>query len=73
VTDRHAGYVVTLAADVREDDADEIITALRMVRGVASVDPVTSDPINQQIATTRQDVIWTQELYALIRGIREPE
>jgi hypothetical protein len=43
VTDRHSGYVVTLAADVRDDDAQAIITALRMVRGVISVEPVIAD------------------------------
>lgn len=40
MTDRHAGYVVTLAQDIREDDAEATITALRMVRGVISVEPV---------------------------------
>lgn len=40
MTDRHAGYVVTLAHDLREDDAEATITALRMVRGVISVTPV---------------------------------
>lgn len=43
MTDRHAGYVVTLAEDVREDDAEAIITALRMTKGVASVRPIVSD------------------------------
>ena len=43
MTDRHAGYVVTLADDIREDDAEAILTALRMVRGVLSVAPVVAD------------------------------
>jgi len=30
VTDRHAGYVVVLAEDIREDDAESTLTALRM-------------------------------------------
>ena len=46
MTDRHAGYIVTLEQDVREDDAEAIINALRMVRGVESVDPVVSDHRN---------------------------
>lgn len=33
MTDRHAGYIVTLAADIREDDAEHIINAIRMVKG----------------------------------------
>jgi hypothetical protein len=30
MTDRHAGYIATLAEDVREDDAEPILTALRI-------------------------------------------
>jgi hypothetical protein len=43
MTDRHAGYLVTLTEDTREDDAERIITALSMVKGVLSVDPLTAD------------------------------
>ena len=43
MTDRHAGYVVTLAEDVREDDAQPILEAIRMIKHVASVEPVVSD------------------------------
>ena len=31
MTDRHAGYVVTLNEDIREDDAEAIINAIRGV------------------------------------------
>jgi hypothetical protein len=34
VTDRHSGYIVVLAEDIREDDAEGTLNALRMVRGV---------------------------------------
>jgi len=44
MTERHSGYLVTLNHDVREDDAKEIITALKMVKCVATVTPVVSDP-----------------------------
>lgn len=41
MTDRHAGYVVTLDQSIREDDAREtILVALRQIRGVISVEPV---------------------------------
>lgn len=43
MTDRHAGYVVTLTDDIREDDAEAIINALRLIKGVASVQPVAGD------------------------------
>lgn len=44
MTTRHAGYLVTLEKDMREDDAEGVITALRMVKGVVSVEPVIGDP-----------------------------
>lgn len=43
MTARHAGYIVTLADDIREDNAAHIMTALRMISGVVSVKPVTAD------------------------------
>ena len=43
MTDRHSGYVVTLDAPIREDDAQRIIDAIKMVKGVLSVDPVITD------------------------------
>lgn len=52
MTDRHAGYIVTLAEDVREDDAEAILSALRMVKGVLSVEPIVADH-GLHIATQR--------------------
>jgi hypothetical protein len=43
MSDRHAGYIVTLKDDVRDDDAESIVTALEMVKGVLSVDPIVAD------------------------------
>ena len=43
MTDRHAGYIVTLADDIREDDAEAIIQALLMIKGVARVEPIVAD------------------------------
>jgi hypothetical protein len=40
MTTRHAGYVVTLASDVRDDDAEYIINAIKMVKGVGTVEPI---------------------------------
>lgn len=54
MTDRHAGYVVTLAADIREDQAEEILTALRMVKGVLAVEPVVADALAESIARRRE-------------------
>jgi len=40
VTDRYAGFVVTLADDIRKDDAESVMIALRMVKGVIGVSPM---------------------------------
>ncbi|WP_143681707.1 hypothetical protein [Actinacidiphila glaucinigra] len=40
---RLAGFAVTLAGDLREDDAEPLRAAIALVRGVASVEPVPAD------------------------------
>ncbi len=44
MTDRHTGYVVALDKDMREDDAEAILAAISMIKGVLAVEPVDSDP-----------------------------
>ena len=58
MTDRHCGYVVTLAQDIREDDAQRIIDAIGMIRGVVSVEPVKGDAIGEHILRSR----WRSEI-----------
>ena len=67
MTTRHAGYVVTLGENVREDDAQAIITALSMVSGVKSVKPVKGD-INTHIAYERARVDIQQRLWEAFRN-----
>jgi hypothetical protein len=43
MTDRHNGYIVTLEQNIREDDAESTIAALRQIKGVLSVQPVVAD------------------------------
>ena len=42
--DQHSGYVVTLNTEVREDDSQEIMRAIKLLKGVLSVDPLVADP-----------------------------
>jgi len=67
VTDRHAGYIVTLREDVREDAAEAIMTALRMVSGVTSVEPVTAD-YRDVMARARRDTAWVDALIGLAKN-----
>lgn len=69
MTTRHAGYLITLADDIREDDAEQIITALRMVKGVLKVSPVPHD-YNTVIAQDRANSEWRQRLFKLLEETR---
>jgi hypothetical protein len=70
MTARHAGYLVTLADDVRDDDAEAIITALRMVRGVIAVEPIEGMSAEIMIARQRADAEWRDRLVALLTEAR---
>ncbi|WP_043654429.1 hypothetical protein [Nocardia thailandica] len=66
VSARHSGYVIVLDTDLREDEATATVTALSMVRGVASVTPIHAN-LDQQIAAERRDIAWRQSLIDLAR------
>ncbi len=44
MTTRHCGYIVHLTHDIREDDAEHVINAIAMIRGVALVETVEANP-----------------------------
>ena len=51
MTDRIKGFTVTLERDMREDDVEQLMAAMRYMKGVAHVEPSISsvdDHINQQ-------------------------
>jgi hypothetical protein len=62
MTDRLKGVIVTFKEDIREDDAEAVLTAIKMVKGVLSVKPLVSN-YEQHIAEERVrrelgDKIW---------------
>ena len=65
MTDRHSAYIVTLERDIREDDAEAVRTALRMITGVLSVEPVVAD-LGQHIANERAKRDLGQKLWEVI-------
>jgi hypothetical protein len=67
MTDRHAGYIVTLKDDIREDDADFILNAIRMIKGVVGVEPIISSA-EIHLAQTR---ITEQTRMSLHRAVDE--
>lgn len=42
MTDRFKGFIVHLDKDIRSDDCEEIITALKMVKRVTDVQPLVA-------------------------------
>jgi len=43
MTDRIKGFVVTLDSDIRIDDIDQIVNAIKMIKGICSVEPSVSN------------------------------
>ncbi len=52
MSDRYNAFTVVLKRDTRDDDAESILTALKMVKGVQSVTPNVSN-IEAHIAEER--------------------
>jgi hypothetical protein len=47
MTERVKGFTVTLEKDIRIDDVEVIMQAIRMIRGIANVEP-SDDIINRE-------------------------
>ena len=68
MTDRHAGYLVTLASDLREDDAEATVDALLQIKGVIDVRPVVANP-ETIMGAIRRDALWSERLSSLAREV----
>lgn len=44
MTDRYYALTVILEKDMRSDDAEQLIAAIKMIKGVLDVEPHISDP-----------------------------
>lgn len=67
MTDRHAGYLLTLEEDVRSDDAERILNALRMVKGVLHVEPIVSDTAVKMAENRVRSEVYSK-LHEVARG-----
>lgn len=65
MTDRHTAYFVTLETPIREDQADQVVTALRQIRGVVDVRPVIAG-IEEMAAAMRMQAAWRAAVYDLM-------
>lgn len=71
MTDRLTGCRVVFDQDIREDDAEHILNAIRMIRGVAGVD--TSENITSVADITaqiREDNKWRDRIVQMMRYSR---
>lgn len=62
MTDRVHSFIVILENDMREDDAEHTLNALRMVKGVIKVEPVISGP-EEHMAYARARFDLTKRIY----------
>lgn len=61
MTDRLKGVLVTFDHDIREDDAEQIIAAIKMIKCVADVRPLVSN-VEDEMARIRVDREWRKKL-----------
>jgi hypothetical protein len=66
MTDRISGVIVTLEDDMRIDDAESLLNAIRMLRGVADVSANVTD-FNHHMAKTQAKTELVGKIYAAIR------
>jgi len=69
MTDRHSGYVVVLEEDLRSDDAEATLTALRMTKGVLTVEPIIASLAGKGIIEERVRAAIRAKVVALLRDI----
>ncbi len=72
MTDRHAGYLVTLDRSIREDDAEAVLNALRMTRGVLTVTPII-DNLDIQMAYEKARMELGARLLTFYREVMDRE
>jgi hypothetical protein len=66
MSDRHSSYIVVLEHDIREDDAEVTLAALRQIRGVLTVEPVVSS-YEQHVAENRAMRSMREKLYDFMK------
>jgi len=65
MTDRYHSIAVVLAKDIREDDAEYILNAIRMIKGVLSVKPHISN-LDTHMAEDRAKKEYADKLWHVL-------
>lgn len=66
MTDRVKGFTVTLSKEVRIDDFEWIMDAVKMIKGVGNVEPVINDG-SEYITLMKRDKEIRDKLYGFIK------
>ena len=65
----YKGFIVTLSDNIREDDAEAIINALHMIKGVVDVSPVCANAVDDRIIRLR---VWHELTDKVFRALENP-
>jgi hypothetical protein len=68
MTDRIRGFYVALEADIRIDDAEPLMEAVRQLRGVAAVKPDVSDDMTDFVARQRVRRELMGKIFAVLKS-----
>lgn len=71
MTDRYGALTVILDRDIREDDAEHLMNAIRMMRGVAEVKGEITENLATAIERSRLTRQLTEKLYGVIKDLCE--
>lgn len=67
MTDRYSYIVVGLSKDIREDDAEPILAAIRMIKGVLTVQPHVAE-FGEVLAQERARIELRARVWDALRG-----
>lgn len=65
MTDRYNAFIVILDRDIREDDAEATINAIKQIKGVLKVRPHVAN-FSDSIATARVKMELTEKLWKVL-------
>lgn len=66
MTERLNGVIVTFNKEIRVDDAEAVLNAIKMVKGVLSVKPIPNSNYEQHIAEERVRRELTDKLFKVL-------
>lgn len=73
MTDSYAGFVVTLDKDLRSDEAQAVIGAIEMIKGVITVGPVAGHSLEGQLAEQRVRSLLTRQILDVLVPPKPPQ